>query len=145
MKKTLKILVLVVTMLLVVLALTGCGNKLVATKENEANETTPKYKEELEMTFKNDKINKVKMTCTFETNEDAKKFVDDYNSILALYKALAEDSDDFNLPELKQSGKKAVMEVDAETYEKLSDGEGNTNMTKEEVKKQLEEQGYTVK
>ena len=58
MKKTLKILLLVAFMSLVLFALTGCGNKLVATRETE--EMGMKMKEEVEISFKGDKVNKVK-------------------------------------------------------------------------------------
>lgn len=144
MKKTLKIVLLAAVMLLAVLTLTGCGNKLVATREVEATETTPKFKEETVVTFKKDKVNNIKMTFTFEDKDAAKKYVDEFNAMIQLAKAFAEDGE-LNFPELKQSGKKAIMNLDAKTYAELVGDSEEANMTKDEIKTTLEEQGYKVK
>ena len=61
MKKTLKILAVVAFVLAVLFILTGCGNKLVATKNTE-NDESPS--EKIEITFKKDKPDKIKATFT---------------------------------------------------------------------------------
>lgn len=144
MKKTLKIIVLIAIMLVAVLALTGCGNKLVATKDVEGTSTEPKHSEKIEISFKNDKVNKVKMTYTFDNKDDAKKFVDSYNAILSLANAFASGDESISLPTMEQKGKKAIMEMDAKMYSEMS-GETEAGMTKDEVKASLEEEGYKVK
>lgn len=143
-KKTLKIIVLIAIMLVAVLALTGCGNKLVATKDVEGTSTEPKHSEKIEISFKNDKVNKVKMTYTFDNKDDAKKFVDSYNAILSLANAFASGDESISLPTMEQKGKKAIMEMDAKMYSEMS-GETEAGMTKDEVKASLEEEGYKVK
>lgn len=144
MKKTLKIIALIAIMLVAVLALTGCGNKLVATKDVEGTSTEPKHSEKIEISFKNDKVNKVKMTYTFDNKDDAKKFVDSYNAILSLANAFASGDESISLPTMEQKGKKAIMEMDAKMYSEMS-GETEAGMTKDEVKASLEEEGYKVK
>lgn len=56
MKKTLKIIAIIAIMLVAVFALTGCGNKLVATKDVEGTESEPKHSEKIEISFKDDKV-----------------------------------------------------------------------------------------
>lgn len=143
-KKTLKIIALIAIMLVAVLALTGCGNKLVATKDVEGTSTEPKHSEKIEISFKNDKVNKVKMTYTFDNKDDAKKFVDSYNAILSLANAFASGDESISLPTMEQKGKKAIMEMDAKMYSEMS-GETEAGMTKDEVKASLEKEGYKVK
>lgn len=143
-KKTLKIIVLIAIMLVAVLALTGCGNKLVATKDVEGTSTEPKHSEKIEISFKNDKVNKVKMTYTFDNKDDAKKFVDSYNAILSLANAFASGDEKVSLPTMEQKGKKAIMEMDAKMYSEMG-GDTEAGMTKDEVKASLEEEGYKVK
>lgn len=145
MKKTLKVIALIAIMLVAVLALTGCGSKLVATKDVEATETDPKHSEKIEISFKNDKVNKVKMTYIFENKDDAKKFVDSYNAILGLAKAFATEGDkEISLPTMEQKGKKAIMKMDSKMYSEMG-GETEAGMTKDEVKASLEEKEYKVK
>ena len=145
MKKTLKVSLLIACLLVVLLALTGCGgNKLVATKEVEATEETAKYTEEIEVSFKNDKIDNVKMTFIFENADTAKKYVDDYNAMIEMLQKLDEESKT-NIPKLTQKGKKAIMELDAKTFAEMAGNEEEVNMTKEELRKSLEEDGYKVK
>ncbi len=145
MKKTLKVSLLIACLLVVLLALTGCGgNKLVATKEVEATEETAKHTEEIEVSFKNDKIDNVKMTFIFENADTAKKYVDDYNAMIEMLQKLDEESKT-NIPKLTQKGKKAIMELDAKTFAEMAGNEEEVNMTKEELRKSLEEDGYKVK
>lgn len=141
MKKTLKIIALIAIMLVAVLALTGCGNKLVATKDVEGTSSEPKHSEKIEISFKKDKV---KMIYTFDNKDDAKKFVDSYNALIALASAFTSEDEKNSLPTIEQKGKKTIIEMDAKMYAEMS-GETEAGMTKEEVKASLEKQGYKVK
>ena len=135
MKKTLKVLLLVAFMSVVLLALTGCGNKLVATRETE--EDGMKVEEKIEISFKKDKVNKVKMTYKFDTEENAELMA----GIFKMGMAMSEEDMGF---EVEQKGKKVVIELDAKAYAEMS-GEEVSEVSKEELKKQLKEDGYKVK
>ena len=137
MKKTLKALLLVAFMLVTLLALTGCGDsgdKLVATRETE--EMGMKMEEEIEVSFKDDKVNKVKMTYTFDSKEQAESM----KSLFTL--GMSMNGETTNL-DIKQKGKKLTIEADAEAYAELA-GE-DVDISKDELREQLEEEGYTVK
>ena len=84
------------------------------------------------------------MTFIFENADTAKKYVDDYNAMLEMLKKLDEESK-INIPKLTQKGKKAIMELDAKTFAEMAGNEEEVNMTKEELRKSLEEDGYKVK
>jgi len=111
-------------------------------KINEKNKIVNKF--ENEISFKDDKVNKVKMTYTFDNKDDAKKFVDSYNAILSLANAFASGDEKVSLPTMEQKGKKAIMEMDAKMYSEMG-GDTEAGMTKDEVKASLEEEGYKVK
>ena len=134
MKKTLKSLLLVAFMLVTLLALPGCGDKLVATRETE--EMGVKMEEEIEVSFKDDKVNKVKMTYTFDSKEQAEAM----KSLFSL--GMSMNGETTNL-DIKQKGKKLTIEADAEAYAELA-GE-DVDISKDELREQLEEEGYTVK
>ena len=160
MKKTLKILLLVALLIGTLVLLTGCGkdnnakteagnaDKLIATKttqseDMEGNEIT--YEENVEVSFKNDKVDTVKMTYIFDNEETANQYVAAYNAIFEFAKAFQEEGEEeLNLPEFKQDGNKATMELNAAEYEEFSESE-DEEMTKEAIRKSLEEEGYTVK
>jgi len=134
MKKTLKELLLVAFMAVVLFTLTGCGNKLVATRETE--EMGMKWEEKVEIKFKGDKVDSVKMTYTFDDKETAESM----KSLLSLGLSMSEE--DMGM-EVKQSGKKVIMELDAEAY---ADMEGaDLEVSKDELREELEEEGYKVK
>ena len=136
MKKTLKIVLLVAFMLLILFSLTGCGNKLIATRETEG--TVMEMKEKIEFSFKGDKVNKVKRTCIFEDKEAAESM----KALLDLGISMLEEQ--IKDCEIKQSGKKVTMELDAEAFMKLL-GKDIKELSREELKEQLEEEGYKVK
>lgn len=134
MKKTLKIMLVVAFLSIALFALTGCGNKLVATRESE--EMGMKMKEKVEISFKNDKVNKVKMTYTFDDKDTAESM----KSLFSLGFTMSGSSDGV---EIKQSGKKVIIELDGEAY---ADMESEyEDLSKDELKEALEEDGYTVK
>ena len=139
MKKTLKILLLVAFMAVILFALTGCGNKLVATKETEDSEMGT-IKEKYEYTFKKDKIDSVKAIYTFEDKEKAEDAEKELNAMMALMSAFSDEEIDM---EVERSGKKVTMKLDASTFASM-EGE-DVSVSKDELKEQLEEEGYKVK
>ena len=139
MKKTLKGLVLLVLMGLIVISLTGCGSdKLVATKTSE-DDTMGKYEETITVTFKKDKVETIKMEMEFEKEEIAQTM----SGLFSLGMQSMDESETKGF-EVKQDGKKLVISMDAAAYAE-SEGVSDEEMTKESLKKSLEESGYTVK
>ena len=134
MKKTLKVLLLVAFMSVVLLALTGCGNKIVATRENKEDGIT--MNERIEITFKKDKITNINLTYEFDTKEMAESMEGYVNLMFASIGANVE-----------QNGKKITIELDSEAFAKMAgiEEEEMTDISKKELKKQLEEDGYKVK
>lgn len=139
MKKTLKVLLLVAFMAVVLFTLTGCGNKLVATRETDDAEMGT-IKEKYEYTFKKDKMDSVKATFTFEDKEKAEKAEEQLNGVKALAEAFAEE--DFEM-EIKRSGKKVTMEIDASTFANMEGEDADVSI--DELREELEEEGYKVK
>ena len=132
MKRTAKNIFLVMVMAILLLGLTGCGNKLVATKEEE-DSLMGKYKETIEIKFKGDKASQVKITYAFEENdkaEDAEK----------LFEELAKTDG----IEAKRSGKKVTLTIEAKAYKEFA-GEDITELSKDEIKENLEKADYKVK
>lgn len=139
MKKTLKALALALVMGLIVISLAGCGSdKLVATKTTE-DEMMGNYKEEITMTFKDDKVETIEMSMEFDDEETAQGMY----GLLSLGMSMSEDSELEGM-EVKQDGKKIIMIMDAAAYA-ASEGVSDEEMTKEAMKASLEESGYTVK
>ena len=128
MKKVVKSVALLAVMVMVIAFLAGCGNKLVATKTTD-DEDMGKYDEKIEVTFKNDKAQEVKMTYTFEKEESAK-------SLASMYEFLGGDD-----IKVETDGKKVILTMSAED----SFGSEEDEMSRDEIKALLEEQGYTVK
>lgn len=131
MKKTLKLVLLVAFMSIILFALTGCGDKLVATRETDQYGMTAK--ETIEVSFKGDTVNNVKWTYEFEDKETAE-------GIEAMFKMMYDEEEGMKV---KQSGKKLIIELDAEAYEDMS-GEDAT-ISKDELKEEFEDLGYDVK
>jgi len=139
MNKTLKALLAIAVILVALFALTGCGDKLVATKTTEEEGLTGetmKYEEKLEVKFKKDKVDSVKMTYKFEKEEQAAAM----KSMFDLMTAMGGEEMKF---EVKQSGKKLTIDLDAKAYAEMLGEEADIN--KEDLKKMLEEDGYKVK
>lgn len=132
MKKVLKNGLLVVIMLALIVLLTGCGkNVLTATKTTD--EEGMKMEEKMEITFdKNDKVEKVVETMTFDDEDTAKLMA----SLLSI--------GDTEGIEVEQKGKSIVMTLDAKTFAEQDDI-SDEEMSKDAIRKSLEEQGYTVK
>jgi len=140
MKKTLKGLVLAIIIGFAVISLTGCGeDKLVATKTTE-DEMMGNYKEEITVTFKDDKLETVEMAMEFDKEETAQGMYGLFNMGMSM----SEEEDSFEGMEVKQEGKKLIIKMDAKTFAE-SEGASDEDMTKEAIRKSLEEDGYTVK
>ena len=140
MKKALKSVSLLLIIGMVLVLLTGCGgDKLIATKTTEDDSMgLGKYEEKIEVKFKDDKVSEVTMTAEFEKEEAAKSMAALFN----LGSSMAEEEmEGFTV---EQKGKKVIMKVDAKTFAKQEDL-SDEDMTKEAIKKSLEEDGYTVK
>lgn len=139
MKKMLKSLLIVAFLAVVLVALTGCGNKIVATKTTEETNfygDTIKYDEKVEIKFKGDTVKSVKMTYKFESEDEATEM----KAMFDLAKAFMGEEVEF---EVKQSGKKLSIELDAEAYAEMEGGD--LEVSKDELKEELEEDGYKVK
>lgn len=140
MKKTIKSVALLLIMGVMLFLLAGCGgDKLVATKTTEDDVMgLGKYEEKIEVTFKDNKVNEVKMTYEFEKEESAK-------NMAALFNLGASMSgEEMEGLKVEQKGKKLIMNMDAKTFAQ-QEGATDEEMTKEAIKASLEEEGYTVK
>ena len=140
MKKVLKSVALLLIIGMVLVLLTGCGgDKLIATKTTEDDSMgLGKYEEKIEVKFKDDKVSEMIMTYEFEKEESAKSMAALFNLGASM---AGEDMKGF---EVEQKGKKFVMKMDAKAYAE-QEGATDEEMTKEAIKKSLEEDGYTVK
>ena len=136
MKKTLKISALLMIVAIMLLSLAGCGkDKIVATKSTSAeNSMFGAYDEKIEITFKNDKADKIVWTMEFKDEATAK-------SMSGLYQMASSELKDL---EIKQDGKKIVLTMGAESFGSQSDMK-DEDLTKDKLVKELEDQGYTVK
>ena len=136
MKNKAKSIVLALVMELLLIALTGCGaNKLVATKSSD-DEFMGKYEEKIEISFKNDKADQIVWTMEFEDEDKAE-------SVASIFK-LASNSDEDTKIDVEQKGKKVTLKMDAKSFASEEDMDDNS-LSKEEMKKSLEDEGYTVK
>lgn len=139
MKKSLKILAVVAFLFVILVSLTGCGNKIVATKETTEEGIT--YKEKVEIKLKDDKVDTVKMTMTFEDKDTAEKMKDQLDQGIAMLKMMGMDSEGI---EIEGKGKKITMKLDAKAFSALSEVKME-EVSKDAIKKDLEEAGYKVK
>lgn len=139
MKKTLKAAILAVVMGLIIISLTACGsNKLIATKTTE-DETMGNYKEEITMTFKDDKVETIEMSMEFDDEETAEAMYSLYSFGMSMSEEEAPEG-----MQVKREGKKFIMTMDATAYAEF-EGVSDEEMTKEALKAELEADGYTVK
>ncbi|MBR3673513.1 MAG: hypothetical protein IKN65_04375 [Clostridia bacterium] len=136
MKKLVKGSLLLMVVAIMLMALTGCGkNKLVATKSNSSeNSLLGAYDEKIEITFKKDKADKIVWTMEFEDESKAK-------SAAGLYQMASSEIEGL---EVKQDGKKVVLNMSVEAYAKTADMK-DEDLSRDAFKKELEDEGYTVK
>lgn len=129
MNKKLKSLFAVVVMVAMLFVLTGCGSKLVATKSTD-DSMMGKYEEKIEVSFKGDKADKIVWTMEFDDENKAKAAAGVYGL------ASSEDSK----IDVDQKGKKVTLKMSAKDF-----GSSDEDVNKDDMKKQLEDMGYTVK
>lgn len=137
MKKSLKILAVVAFLFVILVSLTGCGNKIVATKETTEDGIT--YKEKVEIKLKDEKVDTIKMTMTFEDKDTAEKMKEKLDQRIAMLKMMGMDSSGIEI-----EGKKIIMNLDANAFATMG-GVEITETSKDDIKKSLEEEGYKVK
>lgn len=134
MKKFLKISLLFV----LIFVLTACGSsKIVATKTETDSLSGEEIKTTVEIKFdKDDKPTSMTLTQEYEDKETAEQVY----GLLSGIMGMAGDEEDLGM-EIKHSGKKVTMEIDAssESFEYSEDADI------EELKQQLEDEGWDVK
>ena len=139
-KKLAKSVALLLIMGMVLLLLTGCGgDKIVGTKTNENDSMFGTYEEKIEISFKDDKPDKIKNTFEFENEDKAQSAYAIFNLGVSMLEEGQKEA-----YQVKQSGKKVTMEMSAEIYgeqQYLND----KDMTKDALKASLEEDGYKIK
>lgn len=135
MKKTLKISLIFAVLAMFMLSLTGCaGKKLVATKKTSADDSLfGAYEERIEITFKKDQADKIVWTMEFEDEDTAK-------TVAGFYEMAKSE---INGLEINQDGKKIVLKMNAKDFADSSSLKDD--LSRDGMKKSLEEAGYTVK
>ncbi len=145
MKKTAKSVMLVMLMAVLVFTLTGCGSKKEDKEENKGDTLVAtraqnddyfgEYKEIIEITFKDDKAETIVMTMDFASEETAQ-------GIAAIFSLAGSEGTEGM--QTKQEGTKFIMTMNAAAY---ADQEGieEGQLSKEYLKKSLEDEGYEVK
>ena len=145
MKKAIKISAILVIIAMLMLALTGCGkdesknkssnnDNLVATKSGE-DSFFGKYEETVEISFKDNKADKIVMTRELEDEEKAE-------SISSVFEYL--DESEMEGMKVERDGKKIIITLEPKTFaeqESLND----EDLSRDSLKKELEEDGYEIK
>ena len=136
MKKAIKSSLIFMVLAIILLSLTGCGgNKLVATKTTSGDDSLfGSYTEKIEVSFKKDKADKIVWTMEFDDEKTA-------NSMVGMFKLAQSELEGL---EIKQDGKKVVLTMGSKAFSKQSDLK-EEDLSRENIKKSLEEEGYTVK
>ena len=138
--KYLIIVLIILAMVLISFVLTRIenNNRLVATKTIE-EENMDKYISEIDITFKKGKVVSVKESMEYEDEETAESMYSMYNFLMSM-----QNSEDATSMKVGIDGKKIVINMDADQLEQNL-GVSIEEMTKEELKANLEENGYNVK
>ena len=128
MKKSIKVTGALLLVALMLIALTACGrssNRVVATRDND--EMGLGFSERVEVTFVNDRVDKVVNTYEFEDEESAEMF----------YMLMG-----MGIPEeyIEMDGTTVTMTLRSEDFAE----EGEEGATREEVIRDLEEDGFTI-
>ena len=129
MKKTIKSIIMLLLVATMLVSLTACGNKLVATKTNKEMGMT--IEETVEIKFKDKKASETKITYEFFNSSEAIIYHDTISMGV--------------LPEgvtIERKDKSVIVKYSEEYYSSFGDL-GRT--TKAEIKEDLEKNGYIVK
>ena len=129
MKNILKITGLLAVLVMLLVALTGCGgNKIVGTMEEDGN------KSKIEMSFdKNDKLTKMVMTYEFKNKDDAKE----------MYESSKEEAKDSGI-KVKKSGKKVTITMKAKDFSEKFGADAD-QLDKDTMKQFAKFMGYEIK
>ncbi len=129
MKKIAKSSVFAMIMLVILMSLTGCGgDKLVGKMEQDGVKST------IEISFKDDKAEKMKLTFECKTKDEAKEGAE-------FFKEQYKDA------EVKQSGKKITINMEAVDFINSNSmfKVKKDDLTKEKMTELLEKMNYEVK
>ena len=129
MKNILKVTSLLAVLVMLLVALTGCGgNKIVGTMEEDGN------KSKIEMSFdKNDKLTKMVMTYEFKNKDDAKE----------MYESSKEEAKDSGI-KVKKSGKKVTITMKAKDFSEKFGADAD-QLDKDTMKQFAKFMGYEIK
>lgn len=135
MNKILKLCVIEIMMLIALVVLTGCGDKINASMTEE-DAIWGKCGINLEISFKDDKINKVKIVYELENETKAK-------AMLGLEDMLTSQNDDIKA-HFKQNKNKVTIECNDEGFYQLY-ADYYRGLNKEKTIEKLKEEGFTIK
>lgn len=135
MNKILKLCALGIFMLMALILLTGCGDKVKATITEE-DVMFGEYGIDVQISFKDDKINKVKMTYELEDENKAAALVGFGNLALGYCEEGAE-------AEYEQKKNKVTIRCNAEGFYQLYD-EDYRDLNKNETIEELKNDGFTI-
>lgn len=128
MKNVIKYISLVVLAIALLISLVGCGQKNIIATMTEKNDTIGDCGVRLEIMFDGDVISTIKIQMDFEKDGIAQSVVSGGEQIGV---------------EFTQEGNSIFAELNTEEYKKTS-GQDFSKMSRDEIIKQLEAEGYTI-
>lgn len=128
MKNVIKYISLVVLAIALLISLVGCGQKTIIATMTEKSDTIGDCGVRLEIMFDGDVISTIKIQMDFEKDGIAQSVVSGGEQIGV---------------EFTQEGNSIFAELNAEEYKKTS-GQDFSKMSRDEIIKQLEAEGYTI-
>ncbi|MBQ6992326.1 MAG: hypothetical protein IJN50_05410 [Clostridia bacterium] len=128
MKNILKYTSLIVLVIVMLVALVGCGNKTIIATKTDTADIVGEYELKLTINFEGDVIDAIKVNMEFKNEKVA-------NLILS-----GENKTDV---EIEKEGNSVYIEMTAEEY-KETYGSDFTTMSKDEIIQQLKDEGFNV-
>ena len=137
-----------------ILFITGCGGEKKLTCTNSEEDSGIKMKQEITMTFKEDKVSYVKMSIDNEATDDT--IIDNWDMFVSMLDSQFEETDKDGVKlKTNNNADKHIYNVSLEiNVEKASDdtlseygldGIADANATYEDTKKDAEADGFTCK
>lgn len=137
-----------------ILFITGCGGEKTLTCTNSEEDSGIKMKQEITMTFKDDKVSYVKMSIDNEATDDT--IIDNWDMFVSMLDSQFEETDKDGVRlKTNNNADKHIYNVSLEiNLEKASgdalseyglDGIADANATYEDTKKDAEADGFTCK